>query len=204
MERLAALDESLARLGLVPEQIQWVVLTHLHLDHASGLVKQGSDGRLRPLFPEARHAVQALEVGEMANPHERERHAYEQRSWQPIVEAGLVELVEGTREILPGVEVFLTGGHSRGHQGLRLQADDGSAVLHLGDVMPTSAHLRPLWVSAMDDFPMDSIEAKRRYLAEAVSRRWWVTFYHDNRVLAGRCAEGFTLADEQVVGTPPA
>ncbi|MBI4494840.1 MAG: MBL fold metallo-hydrolase [Chloroflexi bacterium] len=192
LERPAALEASLARLGLAPEQIDWVVLTHLHLDHASGLVRVGPDGRLRPLFARARHLVQELEVQAMAKPHERERHAYDQAGWQPLVEAGLVELVQDTREVLPGVEVFRTGGHSRGHQGLRLAVGDTTA-LHLGDVLPTSAHLRPLWVSALDDYPLESIEVKRRWLGQAAAHGWWLTFYHDPRVLAGRCSAEYEL-----------
>jgi glyoxylase-like metal-dependent hydrolase (beta-lactamase superfamily II) len=101
--------------------------------------------------------------------------------------------VDGTHAVAPGVEVFLTGGHSKGHQGVRLTGTDGVVVLHMGDVVSTVPQLRPLWVSALDDYPLDSIEAKRRWVGEAIAGGWWMVFYHDFRYLAGQCDAEYQL-----------
>ena len=208
VERLGRLEAGLAELGLSTKDIAWVVLTHLHLDHASGLVHLDADGQLRPLFPHARHVVQRRELEQMAHPHERERHAYHQPSWQPLADAGLLEVIDGSREIAPGVEVFFTGGHSPGHQGVLLTAQKGAAV-HLGDLLPTAAHLRPLWISALDDYPLDSIAAKQRWLERVAAEGWWLTFYHDYQVLAAGCTRDYELDQQRLLalqasGAPPA
>ena len=85
----------------------------------------------------------------------------------------------------------LTGGHSRGHQATFMEGASGAALLHLGDLLVTHAHLPPAWVSALDDFPLDTIRAKRAWLARPPEHGWWVAFSHDvNNVAATLDAEG--------------
>lgn len=193
LQRRSRLLEGLASAGLRPADIDYVVLTHLHLDHAGGVVELDDKGRWRPTFPRARHVVQRAELAEATYPHERSRHVYSPAAWHALEAAQLVDVVDGPSTVVPGLEVFRTGGHSVGHQGIRL-GQGGAVLLHLGDLLPTNAHLNPLWVSAADDYPMESIAAKRQWLGWAAQRGWWVAFSHDFRLLAGRCHTDLTLA----------
>lgn len=187
LERETQLEQGLAELGLSHQSIDWIVLSHLHLDHAGGVLGQAPDGSVSPAFPHARIWVQALEAQEARDETNRAHGMYTGASFDALLAAGVVEEVDETAEVTPGVKVFLTGGHSRGHQGtlLRGTAQD-SALLYLGDLLVTRAHLSPNWVSALDDFPLDSIRAKRHWLAEVSARQWWVAFSHDVTTLAAR------------------
>ncbi|MBM3270629.1 MAG: MBL fold metallo-hydrolase [Candidatus Sericytochromatia bacterium] len=171
--------------GMDPAAITHVVFTHMHPDHGGGATSLGPDGEVRPTFPNARVIIQAREYEAMIRPHLRTKHAYYEANWRPVEEAGLLVQVDGTAEVVPGVTVHLTGGHTQGHQVIVMEGG-GVTALHMGDLLPTHAHLNPLWVMAYDDFPMDSIARKSEWLPRARDGNWWLTFYHDAFMLAGR------------------
>jgi len=81
-------------------------------------------------------------------------------------------------EVLPGIELHHTGGHSQGHAVVRMESG-GQLVLHLADLLPTHAHRNPLWVMAYDDYPMTSIFAKEKWIKAGIAEGAWFTFYHD-------------------------
>lgn len=188
------LRESLAAAGLAPQDIDYVVYTHMHHDHAGGSTYYDAEGVLRATFPRARHVMQQREWEEANAPNIRSAHAYWPDNWAPQVAAGLIHPVDGEAELVPGVTLIHTGGHTRGHQIILLESE-GETALHLGDLLPTHAHLNPLWVMAYDDYPMDSIFAKERWLARAKAEGWWLTLYHDPDVLAGRLNPAGELVD---------
>jgi glyoxylase-like metal-dependent hydrolase (beta-lactamase superfamily II) len=186
IERESQLEQGLAELGLSTSSIDWIVLSHLHLDHAGGVLGRASDGSVVPAFENARIWVQALETREARDPSNRAHGMYTGSSFDALEALGLANEVDGSAEVAPGVRVFLTGGHSRGHQGTLVEGSAGTALLHLGDLLITRAHLAPAWVSALDDFPLDSIRAKREWLGRAIEHDWWVAFSHDVNVRAAR------------------
>jgi glyoxylase-like metal-dependent hydrolase (beta-lactamase superfamily II) len=191
VERESELEQGLAELRITPEQIDWVVLTHLHLDHAGGVLRRDEQGRIAPLFPRASIFVQALEAREARDPTNRAHAVYTGDSFDCLEELQLVRQVDGDAQVTSNVRIFLTGGHTRGHQGALVRGADGAALLHLGEVVVTHAHLPPGWVSANDDFPLDTIRAKRDWLARAAKEHWWVAFAHDAGYAVGRLdAEG--------------
>lgn len=215
-EEAPAPVEDLARLGFAPEDIDFVVMTHMDWDHASGATVV-RDGRLVPAYPKARHIVQRVEWEACTNPTSRTRHGYWPENWQPLQEHGLVELVDGEEEVVPGVRVHLTGGHTHGHQ---LVVVDGSVkpgestaagppgssvLLHFGDIMPTHAHLNPLWVMGYDNFPLTSIEQKELWLPRAQEGKWLLSFYHDPFLLAGTLDDDGNIRDNLAgaLGWPP-
>lgn len=195
-----AVDRSLAELGLTADDIDIVILTHLDWDHAGGATRktaagsgaarpesasgpEGHDG-LAPTFPRARYVVQKDEWEAARQPDSRTRNAYWPDNWRPLQEAGLVDLVDGDAEVAPGVYVHKTGGHTHGHQIVRIEAG-GETLLHLADLLPTHAHLNPLWVMSYDNFPLTSVAQKERWIGAAREHGWWLTFYHDPFLLAG-------------------
>ncbi|RNF40798.1 YtnP family quorum-quenching lactonase [Planococcus salinus] len=169
------LDEELAELGLTVEDIDTVLMTHLHGDHAAGLTKWQGD-QLIPAFPNATIHVSAVEWNEMQNPNIRSKNTYWKENWEPIVDQ--VETFEGERSLFGTITMIHTGGHSDGHSVIKMTSG-GETILHMADIMPTHAHKNPLWVLAYDDYPMTSIFAKEKLMKEALENGYYFSFYHD-------------------------
>ncbi|WP_134686448.1 YtnP family quorum-quenching lactonase [Brevibacillus migulae] len=170
------IHESLAQLGLTVNDIDIVMMTHMHYDHANGLVSKEGD-RLTSTFPNAVIYVSETEWNEMRNPNIRSRNTYWEENWRPI--EGQVQTFSAELEVVPGITMIHTGGHSDGHAIVRMESK-GELLLHMADLMPTHAHQNPLWVMAYDDYPMTSIFAKEKWLSEGIGSGAWFTFYHDN------------------------
>jgi glyoxylase-like metal-dependent hydrolase (beta-lactamase superfamily II) len=171
----SSLDAELERLGLTAADIDYVLMTHMHFDHACGLTKV-IDGELASVFPNAKIITSQVEWDEMRNPNIRSKSTYWKENWQGIEQQ--VEAFEKEWSFGP-LKMIHTGGHSDGHSILIIE-DGDSTVVHMADIMPTHAHQNPLWVMAYDDYPMDSIFAKEKWLEYGISRDAWFTFYHDS------------------------
>ncbi|MGM0897333.1 MAG: YtnP family quorum-quenching lactonase [Bacillota bacterium] len=168
-------DEDLKELGLTAEDIDTVLMTHLHGDHAAGLTKKQGEEYVSA-FPNAKIYVSAVEWEEMQNPNIRSRNTYWKENWEPII--GQVETFTDKVTVFDAITMIHTGGHSNGHSVIKLE-QNGETILHMGDIMPTHAHQNPLWVLAFDDYPMDSIYAKDKLMKEALPGNFYFSFYHD-------------------------
>ncbi len=175
---------SLADAKLGPEDIRTVVFTHLHLDHCGGATHFDEAGRAVPTFPRAEHIVQRKEWEAANNPNERTAGSYRKDDFVPLEEAGLLRLVDGTEEIAPGVTVELTGGHTPGHQIVRIESGGKTAVF-LGDLIATTGHVRLPYVMGYDLFPLEVMEKKRRLLDVALRENWLLVWEHDPEIEMG-------------------
>jgi len=173
-----SLVEDLAAKGLARDDIDIVILTHCDFDHAGGVVMHNDHGDSELTFPRAHHIVQKSEWEDVCSPNIRSAHTYWPDNFSGLADSGLLELVDGEAEIVPGVTVRPTGGHTRGHQLVAIEGTRGCAV-HLGDLFPTHTHANPLWVMAYDNFPLDVVRVKERLLPEYRHQECWFTFYHD-------------------------
>jgi glyoxylase-like metal-dependent hydrolase (beta-lactamase superfamily II) len=180
-----SVGKHLTALGVAPESIDAVIMTHLHFDHAGGATRRTPSG-LAPVFPRARHVVQRREYDDACHPHERNRASYLAENFAPLVEAGLLDLVDGEREIAPGVRVLPTPGHTAGHQSVLVDDGHGARVLFLGDVVPTSVHVRLPFLMAYDLDVVRTLETKRALLGRAADEGWLVVFGHDATTPAAR------------------
>lgn len=169
------LEESLAHLGITRLDIDYVLMTHLHFDHACGLTMWEGD-LLVPTFPNAKHITSRIEWDEMRQPNIRSKNTYWKENWEAIVD--LVQPFEKEFKVIDELTMIHTGGHSAGHSIVRFESKTEKA-LHFADLMPTHAHQNPLWVLAYDDYPMDSILNKDIWVKKVLEEEWWVTFYHD-------------------------
>ena len=176
--------EDLKMYGLNPEDIDAVVFTHGDYDHAGGVVTMQADGSTKLTFPKARHIMQRMEWEDISSPNIRAAHTYFTLNFQGLESSGLLDLVEGEREIFPGVTVRHSGGHTRGHQVVIVKGSKETAV-HMGDVFPTHYHSNPLWIMSYDNFPLEVIEQKQAIFEEFRDSAWF-TFYHDYDVRACR------------------
>ncbi|BCB05317.1 YtnP family quorum-quenching lactonase [Bacillus sp. KH172YL63] len=169
------IEASLAALGLTTDDIDVILMTHMHFDHACGLTKF-EDGKAVSVFPNAVIHTSRIEWDEMRNPNVRSRNTYWKENWEGI--QSQVETFEGEKEVLPGITMVHTGGHSDGHSIIHFECN-GENFIHMADLMPTHAHKNPLWVLAYDDYPMTSIGAKEKWITQAIDQEAWFLFYHD-------------------------
>ncbi len=178
----------LGRLGLGRDDIHHVILTHCDFDHAGGITMRNDQGEVELTFPVAMHHIQAKEWWDVCHPHRRSLSTYWPINFQGLEEGRNLNLIDGEAEILPGVRCVLSGGHTRGHQVVWLSSGQETA-LHCGDLLPNTAFTNPLWLTAYDNFPLDSVTAKEKILAEAATEDAWFLFYHDPDTLACKFSE---------------
>jgi glyoxylase-like metal-dependent hydrolase (beta-lactamase superfamily II) len=179
-----SLMPSLAAAGVAPEDVDIVIASHLHFDHAGGFTFRDADGIVRPQFPRARHIVRRGEWDDARAPHERNRASYVDENYVPLEAAGLLDLVEADGEVLPGISLRRTGGHTRHHQIVEI-ASEGRSAIFAADLLPTAAHLPLPYIMGYDLYPMETLEFKRAFLPEAVARGHLILFEHDPVVAAG-------------------
>ncbi len=200
---LSPWTDRLAPLGLAPSDITHVVFTHLHFDHTGGATVFADEGReVRPAFPQADHYVQEGEWDDACLPPEGESFAYQFSHFLPLRETGRLHRLRGSRQLLPGLQLHVTGGHTRFHQEIRV-TDGGRTVLFPGDVCPTPHHLSIAWRTSYDRFPLETIAARRRLLAKAFQPDVLVVFSHDPQP-AFRCLTGSPDQPEAVARHAPA
>jgi glyoxylase-like metal-dependent hydrolase (beta-lactamase superfamily II) len=190
------LPRELEAMGIGLEEIDCVVLTHLDFDHSGGVVMDDGRGGLRLTFSRARHIVQEAEWADAMNPGPREAEAYWPVNFGLLKERpDLLEIINGDCEPTPGLRVVHTGGHTRGHQVVKLSSG-GREAIHMADLLPTHVHFNPLWVMAYDNFPLEAIEQKKRLEAEATAAGAWFTFYHDPFMAACRFDAGGNVMEK--------
>jgi glyoxylase-like metal-dependent hydrolase (beta-lactamase superfamily II) len=171
------LDRELARAGFSRDQITDVVLTHLHFDHAGGTTRM-ENGELALSFPRATHHLQRRAWKWAHQPSEKDAGSFRAGTYELLERSGKLHLLEGATELYPGIELFISEGHTVGLQLVRVHDGDHSLVF-CGDLVPTSSHLRAPWLMAYDLYPLTTIEEKKMVLAQAVEDNSVLFFEHD-------------------------
>jgi glyoxylase-like metal-dependent hydrolase (beta-lactamase superfamily II) len=180
------LPDHLHALGMELGDITAVICSHLHFDHAGGLVRRRDSGVLEAAFPRARIFVQKGELEIAREPrNERLRAAYRHAAEILAPNLARIEALDGPAEIVPGVTAVPTGGHTRDHQ-VSTVSDAGASFAHLADIVPTRSHLRGPWNQAYDLDALTTMEQKSLYLGRAIADGTWVSFAHDDQVFAAR------------------
>ncbi|MFL5581100.1 MAG: MBL fold metallo-hydrolase, partial [Gemmatimonadaceae bacterium] len=179
------LEDGIRAAGFAPEDVSLVIDTHLHFDHAGGNTYRDADGVVRASFPNARYVVQGGEHRYAANANERTQASYFPANYEPLLATGQMELVEGERDVLPGIRLLPTPGHTPHHQSVLLTSE-GETAIFLADLVPTAAHLPLPWIMGYDVEPLVTLETKRRVLARAAAEGWLCIFEHDATNAWGR------------------
>jgi glyoxylase-like metal-dependent hydrolase (beta-lactamase superfamily II) len=183
VDRAEHLDRSLAAAGLTARDIDLVIATHLHFDHAGGFTALVDDVLL-PRFPRARYVIRRGEWEDARHPHERNRASYLAEHFAPLEPAGVIDFIDEDVEVRPGIHVWRTDGHTRHHQAIRLESG-GRIAIFAADLMPTRAHVDPAWIMGYDLYPMETLAAKKQLIAEAVANEYVIFFEHDPVLAAG-------------------
>jgi glyoxylase-like metal-dependent hydrolase (beta-lactamase superfamily II) len=188
IDRTRNLDDSLALAGVRAADIEIVLASHLHFDHAGGFTARDGGGRLVPAFPNARYVVRTGEWEDAARPHERNRASYLPDDFAPLADARVLDLVPDDAPIAPGVRVVRTGGHTMHHQIVMIESGGRTAVFS-ADLIPTTAHVDEPWIMGYDLYPMDTLAFKRTFVRDAIEREYLIFFEHDPAVAAGYIRE---------------
>ena len=183
------LEDALRAAGYSPEDVDVVVNTHLHFDHAGGNTFRDPEGVVRLAFPRARYFVQRGEWEYAHWKNERIQASYLPDNFDPVEREGRFEFIEGEREIVPGVRVVPTPGHTPHHQSVLVESE-GERACFLADLIPTTAHLPLPWIMGYDVEPLRTLETKRWLLRRAREEGWLLVFEHDAEVPWGYLAPG--------------
>ena len=176
---------SLGRLGVGPEDVTDVVLTHLHFDHAGGAVSRGPDGALGLTFPEADVYVQRRHWA-WAHESPREGASFLAENLGPLEASGRLVLLDGEDDVpWPNVALHVVDGHTRGQQLVRV-TDGERSLFYAADLVPTAAHVPALWIMAYDVEPLVTLREKTALLGRAADEGWTVVFEHDPEVASAR------------------
>jgi glyoxylase-like metal-dependent hydrolase (beta-lactamase superfamily II) len=178
------LPAAIRRAGYEPGDVTHVLLTHLHFDH-SGWNTREEGGRLVPTFAHARYWISAGELAHARHPNARDRASYDPRNWEPLLEAGVVELFGEEAEPVPGVRALRTPGHNADMSIVLLDGGGPKAALW-ADLVPTAAHVPLPWIMSYDLYPMLTLAAKERWLPLAADEGWLAIFEHDPELPWGR------------------
>jgi glyoxylase-like metal-dependent hydrolase (beta-lactamase superfamily II) len=179
------LEDAIRAAGHDPADVDVLISTHLHFDHAGGNTVLDAEGRIRPAFPGARHVTQRREYEFAQLQNERVRASYMAKNYEPVQEAGLWQFVDGPADIVPGVRVVPTPGHTPHHQSILLSSG-GATACFLADLVPTEAHLPLPWIMGYDLEPLVTLETKRELLGRAKDEDWLLIFEHDPTTPWGR------------------
>ncbi len=186
--------DSLAQAGFKPEGVTHVVNSHLHFDHCGGNTRWGAgtggqgSGQAVPTFPNARYYIQEKEWAMATHPDKRSKASYLSENFMPVFEAGQLVQVQGDTEIVPGVSVVYTGGHTGGHQSLIVRSQ-GKTAIYWGDLIPTTSHINVPYVMGYDTVPLQTMDQKEKLLKQVLNENWLMYFEHDPEVCCGYLEE---------------
>jgi glyoxylase-like metal-dependent hydrolase (beta-lactamase superfamily II) len=203
----AQLLANLAAAGISPEDIDIVINTHLHFDHCGWNTVRDPNGKIVPTFPRAKYYAPEGEWQYARKPSERDAISFIPENYDPLVESGQMTLLKGGEEIVPGISVQTFPGHTahmlgvivNGRPGLksaafersRLQAapsgvrnegtsaPEGTTACYISDLIPTTAHIDLTWGMSFDLYPLQTIDSKKQYYAQAIPGKWLTVFTHD-------------------------
>lgn len=180
------LIEELKKHKIDVKDIDKVILTHLHFDHAGWVTVKDDEGNAVPTFPNAEYVIQKGEWEEATNPHERNRASYLKENVFPLKDQ--LMLVEGNVQINDQIKILVTPGHTAFHQAVMIE-DEGKKIIYLGDLIPTTSHIKIPYVMGYDLYPLDTIKSKKELLKKIVDEEIICVFEHDPKIKAAYIKE---------------
>ncbi len=184
LEDRSVLMDSLKSKGLGPSDIDIVILSHLHFDHAGGAaVNLG--GKVVPAFPKAVYLIQKGEWDDAMDNFGVMKYSYRKENLLPLKESGQVEFIDGDYDVVPGLKAMVTGAHTRYHQIIKIDSEEDKGV-YFADLIPTTSHLKLPYVMAYDLFPNETLMKKRDFLNQAAEEKWRIFFDHDPKMPTGK------------------
>ncbi len=175
IDRRKTLLQDLSEKEIEREAVTHIFITHGHLDH-TGWATTYSHDKIVPTFPNAKYYMQEDTLKEIREPNQKTKPNYNYLNFENLDDH--IELLNGDEEVFPGVELIKSGGHTKGHQVVALRVGN-KTFIYFGDLIPTSAHIKPAYVMAYDLYPMDTFSKKKEILEKAFEGGWTLFFEHD-------------------------
>ncbi len=177
--------EDLRAAGVPPESVDVVICTHLHVDHV-GWNTRLDNGRWMPTFPRARHLFARREWEHWSSERDEDTRRLLADSVQPVLDAGLADLVEVDHRISSELWLEPTPGHTPGHVSVRLRSGDGEAVI-TGDLMHCPVQVaEPEWGSHFDSDVEQARKTRRAFCERYADTGVAVLGTHFHHPTAGR------------------
>ena len=183
------LKDKLNKYGYQLEDINHVILTHLHFDHAGGATVVDQSGRIKPAFPNAKYYISKKNWQSGLDPNPRDRASYIKENYLPLEEYKCIELVNENTEIIDGISTINVDGHTFGQQLIKINGGDQNLVF-CSDLIPLKSHLQLPWIMGYDLNALKTLEEKKYFLNIAADNKWWIWFYHDPLTVAVRVVRG--------------
>jgi len=177
VDQANSLEGSLNELSLKPGDVTDVILTHLHFDHTGGSTKF-ENGKPVPTFPNAKYYVQKKNYDWAINPSDRDKGSYLKDNFQPLMDEGVLEFIDGEEKFDDEIEFVIINGHTFAQQLIKI-SDSSNTILYCGDLFPTTSHIPLPYVMGYDLQPLITVEEKKKILTKAIDENWKIFFEHD-------------------------
>ncbi len=181
------LIKSFDKLGIKPDEITDVLLTHLHFDHTGGSTILEDENWI-PAFPNAKYYVQKKHFEWAINPTERDRGSFIQNRFMPLHKEGLLHFVDGDVPFDDEIDFLTVNGHTSFQQMVKIH-DSSNTVLYCGDLFPFTSHIPIPYVMGYDLQPLVTVQEKKKILPQAIEGNWKLFFEHDPEVIMATVAE---------------
>lgn len=173
------LEKSLKNIGVTPEDITDVIITHMHFDHCGGSVKWNDDKTGYELsFPNATYWTSRKQYELAVNPNRREKASFLKENIQPVEESGKLKLIDKEGEYIPNITFKMYYGHTDG-QLIPHIFTGNKTVVFMADLLPSTAHIPMPWIMAYDTRPLQTLKDKERFYSEAIKNNYVLFFEHD-------------------------
>ncbi len=174
---------ALAKVGIKPDEITDVILTHLHFDHIGGAVVF-ENGKPIPAFPNATYHVQQGQYNWALNPSDRDKASYFKERYVTLAEEGILKLYNGNFQFDENINLVVVNGHTPAQQLVKV-SDSSNTIFYCADLIPLASHISPPYIMGYDLNPLQTLKEKQEILPQAVEENWHLFFEHDPKVAAG-------------------
>jgi glyoxylase-like metal-dependent hydrolase (beta-lactamase superfamily II) len=195
------LEKELFKLGLVPDDITDVILTHLHFDHAGGSTYFNEEKKLSLTFSNAVHYLQRRHWDWANNPSERDKASFMPENFLLIKEKGRLNLLNGNTKIDDFIETIVINGHTPSQQMVKI-SDGKDTILYAADLLPMASHVHVPYIMGYDLFPLTTLDEKKKYLPIAADENWKIIFEHDpfaEICTIGKSDKGFFIKEKSEI-----
>jgi glyoxylase-like metal-dependent hydrolase (beta-lactamase superfamily II) len=164
--------------GVDPASIDKVILTHLHTDHAGGVLRENEEGERISTFPNASVFVSQQEIEDADVGYGISPNAYDLTNWRSLLDARRMQAVPRDGRMSPEILCLSTPGHTRGHLSILVEGTHRK-ILFTGDVLPLARQTVPHFNMSFEVDPVGKSRIKRQILERAFEGDWLLLLSHE-------------------------